>query len=371
MSRKPGYSFSALELFDSCPHAYRLIRLDKIPRAESEPLKIGGDTHKLVGDYLSRLVNTGQQTDWAWAEGLFDSTTHPEAQEIFRRFVENFVLSPMEAPCIEKKLAFNRAWQPVDWFAKDAFFRMIADFTFLQGGLAVVKDFKTNRAIIEIDSDNIPLQLRIYGWGVKRALYPDTQEVLLQLHFLRYGAEREILLAPEDLDGVPEELESRISKIEAEKEFAPTPGSFCGWCGVTSHCPVMAQALVPAQVMYPTTQDDAVKAATLLLMIAEMDKALKEHLKRYVKEFGPVLVGDMVYGPSVSTSYDLDPKEVTDKLLDSGLDAEQVWGMLGITKTSLERGLKKLKRKDLLDEILAAAPSKETEKIGFSKVKEG
>ena len=49
---------------------------------------------------------------------------------------------------------------------------------------------------------------------------------------------------------------------------------------------------------------------------------------------------------------------------------DQVWGLLNLTKTSLERGLKKLKRKDLLDEILAAAPSKDVEKVGFSKRKE-
>jgi len=376
MKKPAAYSWSALEMYfggpthGGCPLAYRLIRQDKIPRADSEPLIVGRDCHKLAADYLTRLIKTSQVTDWNSAGAMLTPSTHPDVAEIFTRFYENFILPPIENPGIEKQIAFNRAWQPVEWFAKDAFFRMILDFTFMQGGLAVVKDFKTNRQVIEIDPEHIPLQLRIYGWGARRTRYPDAQEILLQLHFLRYGAEREILLTPGDLDTVPAELEEKIAVIEAEKHFNPTPGSFCGWCGVTAHCPVMAQALVPANILYPVNHEDAVKAATLLLAIGTMDKMIKDHLKKYVQEFGPVTVGDQVYGPSISTTYDLDPREVTEGLLDKGLEVDQVWGLLGLTKTSLERGLKKLKRKDLLDAILAAAPSKETEKIGFHKVKE-
>lgn len=76
--------------------------------------------------------------------------------------------------------------------------------------------------------------------------------------------------------------------------FEPTPGSFCGWCGVMAHCPVMAQAIVPVNILYPTTREDAIKAATLLLALQTMDAELKNNLKRYVKESGPVPVGDVV-----------------------------------------------------------------------------
>jgi hypothetical protein len=366
--KKVGYSFSALELFGSCAWAYKLIRIDKIPRAESEPLKIGGDCHKHVGDYLSRLVNTGQNTDWEWAGGLLTPSDHPDVVEIFQRFIENFVLPPgIESPGIEKKLAFTRVWQPTEFFASDAYFRAVVDFTFRQGGLVCVTDWKSTRMVTEIEKN---LQTRIYGWAVRQTLYPDAQEILLRLHFLRYGAEREILLLPEDLDTVPAELEAKIGIIEAEKHFDPTPGSFCGWCGVTAHCPIMAQALVPANILYPVNHEDAVKAATLLLAIGTMDKMIKEHLKKYVQEYGPVVVGDSVYGPSISTTYDLDPRGITEHLLGEGLEVDQVWGLLNLTKTNLERGLKRIKRKDLLDAILAGAPSTQTEKIGFSKRKE-
>jgi len=366
--KPPSYSFSALELFDNCPFAFKKIRLEKIPRGESEPLIIGKDCHELVSNYLSRLVDTGQSTDWEWAGAHLTPSIHPDAADIFKWFMENFVLPPgIEAPGIEKKLAFTRTWQPTEFFAPDAYFRAVVDFTFRQGGLVCVTDWKSNMMVTEIEKN---LQTRIYGWAVRQTLYPDAQEILLRLHFLRYGADREILLLPEDLDTVPQELEAKISIIEREKQFDPTPGSFCGWCGVTAHCPVMAQALIPANVLYPVNHEDAVKAATLLLAIGTMDKMIKEHLKKYVQQNGPIHVGDQIYGPSQSTTYDLDPREITEHLLGEGLEVDQVWGLLNLTKTSLERGLKKLKRKDLLEAILAGDPSKDVEKIGFSKRKE-
>jgi hypothetical protein len=100
-----------------------------------------------------------------------------------------------------------------------------------------------------------------------------------------------------------------------------------------------------------------------------MEKELAARLKEWVKEHGPVQVGDLIYGPSEAVSFDLDPKTVVEFLLKEGLDREAVWPLLGITKTGLERGLKKLRRQDLIPQVLALAPSKSTEKIGFNKVK--
>jgi hypothetical protein len=371
--KQPGYSWSALEMFfgndawSGCPYAYKKVRIDKIPRADNEAKSRGEILHRLIADYLNRLIHYGHATDWEWAQGATPGEVPADVPEIWQRFYENFVLPPMEAPGVERKLAFNRSWEPVNFFAPDAFFRLVVDLTFRQDGLAIVVDWKSNRVIPETIEKN--LQLKIYGWGVKKALYPDAQEVLLRLHFLRYGAEREILLAPGDLAGVPQELEEKITIIEAEKHFDPRPGSFCGWCGVTAHCPVMSQALIPMEILAPVSQEQAVKAATLLLAIEEMSKTLKDRLKEWVMKYGALVVGDLIYGPIISTSYDLDPQAVTQQLLDAGLDRDQVWGLLGITKTSLERGLKKLKRKELIGQILAQAEGKITERIQFIKMK--
>ena len=150
----------------------------------------------------------------------------------------------------------------------------------------------------------------------------------------------------------------------------PTLKSFCGWCVVMAHCPVMAQALVPANIMYPVSREDATKAATLLLAIKKMEAEIKDHLKKFVKKVGPVQVGDIVYGPKPSTKYEFDPKEVTEYLInDCGLSNEDAWSLLKLGKTHLESSLKKLRRKDLIDPVLALAQTMPTESIEFSKVK--
>jgi hypothetical protein len=368
MAKKRSYSFSKLETAEKCPWAYKKIYIERLPRAETEPLVIGKMLHDLTSRYLDRLIEAQLQTDWEYAAGLTPQEAPADVFDIWPRFFNFFILPPMEAPGVELKLAFDRNWKPIEYLGNDAFFRMVIDWTYRQDELVIVQDWKSNRVVPETVEKN--LQLRIYGWGVRESRYPDATEILLRLHFLRYGAEREVLLLPEDLATVPDELEKRIAQIESWKDFEPTPGSFCGWCGVMAHCPVMAQALVPVNILYPATREDAVKAATLLLAIQTMDAELKNNLKRYVNENGPVPVGDVVYGPKISTSYELDPKEITDYLLnEGGLETDQAWGLLNLTKTGLESGLRKLRRKDLIPKVLELAPNKPTEKIGFNKVK--
>jgi len=365
---KPQYSFSRLDLYERCPWAYKTVYLDRIPRAKNEARETGQLLHGLVADYLNRLIATGQPTDWDWARGALPNEAMADVIEMWNRFYETFAMPQgLESPGVENRLAFNASWQPCEFFSDEAYFRMVIDFHFRQDSLGVIVDWKTNREVPQTVAKD--LQLRTYGWGLKQALYPEIQEVLLRLHFLRYGKEQEVMLESQDLAEVPDELEARIKTIEADKNYDPTPGSFCGLCGVTPHCPVMSQALAPAEVLAPTTREQAEKAASLLLTLQKMEKELTSRLKEWVREHGPVQVGDLIYGPAETVSYDLDPNMVVEFLLNEGLEREAIWPLLGITKTGLERGLKKLQRKDLIPQVLALAPSKPTEKIGFSKVK--
>ncbi len=47
---------------------------------------------------------------------------------------------------------------------------------------------------------------------------------------------------------------------------------------------------MPLNILYPTTRENEVKAATRLLVIQTMGAELKNNLKRYVKESGPAPV---------------------------------------------------------------------------------
>jgi hypothetical protein len=129
----------------------------------------------------------------------------------------------------------------------------------------------------------------------------------------------------------------------------------------------MAQALLPVEVLAPASQEQAEKAASLLLTLQKMEKEMVARLKDWVKEYGPIQVGDMVFAASSVVSYDLDPQKVTTFLLNAGLSREEVWPLLSMTKTNLEKGLRKLKRRDLLEAALSTAITKGSEKIDFRK----
>jgi CRISPR/Cas system-associated exonuclease Cas4 (RecB family) len=319
----------------------------------------------MVAQYLERLIADQRPTDWEWARQAIPPDALPEVADIWESFYTTFTLPPsLDAPGVERELAFDRKWRPVKFDSKRARFRMVIDFHFRQGELGVIVDWKTSRAM---DGAEKNLQLMAYGWGLKRAVYPDIKEVLLRLHFLRYGREREVRLEPGDLEGVPDLLEDKIKTIEKDKTYDPAPGSFCGMCGVTAYCPVMTKALVPVEVLAPATREQAEKAAALLLTLQQMEKELAARLKDWVRKHGPVKVGDLTYGPTTITTYDLDARTVVEFLLNEGLDREAIWSLLNITKTNLERGLKKLRRQDLLETIQSLSNTKTTERIDFKK----
>ena len=124
---------------------------------------------------------------------------------------------------------------------------------------------------------------------------------------------------------------------------------------------------VVAAYTAPASREQAEKAASLLLTLQKMEKELTTRLKDWVKENGSIQVGDLLYGPNQAVSYDFDPEQVTAVLLEAGLSREEVWPLLSITKTNLEKGLRRLRRGDLLEVVMPAAKTKVWERIDFRK----
>jgi hypothetical protein len=89
-----------------------------------------------------------------------------------------------------------------------------------------------------------------------------------------------------------------------------------------------------------------------------------------VKLNGSIQVGDLIYGENQAESYELDPQIVTTALLEAGLSREEVWPLLSVSKTNLEKGLGKLRRKDLLGAVLAGATIKVSGRIEFRKLRD-
>lgn len=56
-------------------------------------------------------------------------------------------------------------------------------------------------------------------------------------------------------------------------------------------------------------------------------------------------------------------------LLEAGLGREEVWSLLSVNKTNLEKGLRKLRRKDLIELALSTGTPRVSERIEFLKGK--
>lgn len=75
-------------------------------------------------------------------------------------------------------------------------------------------------------------------------------------------------------------------------------------------------------------------------------------------------MGELVYGPTRVVSY---TRQVIQILMDAGLNREEIWPMVSPTRPNLEKGLKKLPRKELLEPVLSSNNVKVSEKIDFRK----
>ena len=124
---------------------------------------------------------------------------------------------------------------------------------------------------------------------------------------------------------------------------------------------------MPVEVLAPATREQAEKAASLLLTLQRMEKDLAARLKEWVRENGAIQVGDLVYGPTPVVSYNLDAKEVVQTLIEAGLSRDEIWPLVTVTKTKLEKELRKLRRKDLLDLALSKGATKVSERIEFRR----
>ncbi|MBI4764638.1 MAG: PD-(D/E)XK nuclease family protein [Deltaproteobacteria bacterium] len=229
MAKKPSYSFSKLETDEKCPWAYQKIYIERIPRAETEPLVIGKMLHDLTAQYLDRLIGAKLQTDWLYAEGLTPKEAPADVFDIWPRFFNSFILPPMESPGVELKLAFDRNWKPTDYFGDDAFFRMVVDWTYRQGELAVVQDWKSNRVVPETVEKN--LQLRIYGWGYGRRAIPMPKRFSCASTFSDMGPNGKLFFSPMTWPRSRTSWRTGLSRSKPGKTLNRPPGHSAAGAG--------------------------------------------------------------------------------------------------------------------------------------------
>jgi hypothetical protein len=354
-------TWTGTRTFRECRLRFARRYVQRLPERVGPELERGSAVHAVL-EQIGRAAHEGTPLSDEQVETLIaeqTATLHPEAaqdaRELLARYIERGgppgFPSDAENVGFEVPFAIDRDGRPAEWDAP-AMFRSVWDVVYRENGgsLAVVRDYKTNW-VIEDPGE----QMRIYAWAAC-CLWPEVEEVVVELHFVRYGAVRRAVLAREQSASVLAEL--RVVHAEVvdaangegaiEERFPPRVSTACLTCSFVESCPAMRREVPLAT---PIADDaDAVRAARELVRLRVEAKRVEEQLAAWAGDHGPVDLGDETFGPVAKEKKSAIAAIAADVLMERGVTTEQVWEAVSLPSAELNK---------LVTKAIASAPKKE------------
>lgn len=212
------WSYSRLKNFETCPKRHWHIDIQKdVKEDESEQLTWGNLVHTSLANRLSKGTPLGR--------GM-------EAYESWCKKIEAGVTSQGKL-LVEQKLAINADFSPTTYFAKDVWYRSVADVIVLQGPVALAVDWKTGKILEDA------VQLALMACCIF-AHYPEVQKIRTEFIWLKEDATSRADFSRQDMISVWRGLWPRIEQLRRAHEtssYPPKPGALCRrWCPVRK-CP--------------------------------------------------------------------------------------------------------------------------------------
>jgi hypothetical protein len=212
-----AWSYSKLKNFESCPKRHWHVDVAKdIKEEEGDALIWGNQVHKLAAKRLqlgSALPSSGYDVLEKWCQRILTG--------------EGTIL-------VEQRLAITKEFGPCEWFAKEAWYRAVADVVKIHGNVALAIDWKTGQGL----EDGVQLALMA---ACIFAHHPEVQKIRTEFVWLKENG----ISSREDFDRdsmavVWRNIWHRIESLEhAHKttSYPAKPGALCRkWCPVNS-CP--------------------------------------------------------------------------------------------------------------------------------------
>lgn len=133
------WSFSKMKAFDTCPKQfYHVNVLKQFPFEETEAIRYGSEFHKAAEEYIRDDKPFPAKFDFALP--VLDSLKNKAGEKL-----------------CERKLGLTADLEPCDFFAKDVWFRGIADLIILNDDIAWVIDYKTGKSSRYADKGQLEL----------------------------------------------------------------------------------------------------------------------------------------------------------------------------------------------------------------------
>lgn len=213
MPRKPfAWSYSRLTSFENCGHRHQQVDLDKIFREEEGPaLAFGHKVHKA----LENACKVGAPL--------------PSELRQYQPAVNAIIKLPGNK-FYEQDLAINKHFEPVAYFAKDAWYRCKVDVLVLAKDKALAIDWKTGK--VKDDRDQLALNaLAIFMH------YPKIREIKTLYRWLTSTTTTPpIVYRRETINETIKPILPRVDRYQRAYDndaFVPFPSGLChGYCPV-------------------------------------------------------------------------------------------------------------------------------------------
>jgi len=207
-----SWSFSKLKNYAACGRKYYETEVAKnFKEAESDILKWGNAVH---GALAQRLLPGGVALPVGMQE------YEPWALKIEKVPGKRFV---------EQNYALNESLQPVEYFARDAWYRTRADVVVVDGPIALAVDWKLGK--ITEDSQQLALMAACVF-----AYYPDVQAIRTEYVWLKDDATTRENFKREDLPKIWLNVMPRVKQLKHAHDTMSFPEKPSGLC--RNYCPV-------------------------------------------------------------------------------------------------------------------------------------
>jgi hypothetical protein len=205
VKRAAAWSFSRLKTFESCPKQTKY-KADKTPEIIGPAMERGSSIHKDAE--------------------LFLGGHYKEVPATLQNFARYFRDIKRKKASAEEQVALTSAWKRTQWFAPDAWLRVVIDARVqTMESSATLIDFKTGRKY----EDHID-QLELYAM-VFFALQTKLATAEGELWYLDQGEIDDAIFSRDELPALQEKWSARAQPMLTATEFPAKPGKACRWCG--------------------------------------------------------------------------------------------------------------------------------------------
>lgn len=207
-----AWSFSRWWDYSTCPYKAGLKHVMKIKEPGNKAMERGSDIGKLGEDYLKRKL--------------------PASPAEFNEFRKPLQALRTAKAVPEGEWAFDKLWNPVTWYAKNAWARIKIDafaWTNSRHESADVIDYKTGKI-----KEHHQLQLGLYAMGSFHK-YDTLKTVKTALWYLDHEKTKDVnpaeeIYARKELPLIQKAWDKRLAPMFADSVFKPKPGFHCRFC---------------------------------------------------------------------------------------------------------------------------------------------